>query len=131
MNIQQAKYLLISVAVIFGIGFTALIAVFVINPYVQRQKVLQEVTEKEALQKKQIADSLAVKFSEVKDSLIIERIQDSVIHNREKESLLIQFNKKVKKYETRIAGIDTVSDEQFNGSFSARQMLSDSACEVW
>lgn len=99
-----------AVAILFGIGFTALIAVFVINPYIARQKVLQQITEQEAAQKEIVADSLALQFKQVNDSLSIERKQDSIIYRQEKQTLLIQFNQKVKKYETRMAAIDTLSD---------------------
>ena len=46
------------------------------------------------------------------------------------ESLKAKFNQKIKKYESRLADIDTVNIV-LNSSFSVKQMLSDSSSELW
>lgn len=120
-----------TVAIIaFSLLFTVLIAIFVLRPLIKKQKIQAEIEKQQAIEFKEIADSIQ-KQAEIKaDSIIFKHSFDSLVYVSQKESLKTKFNQKIKKYESRLADIDTVNIE-LNSSFSVKQMLSDSSSKLW
>lgn len=119
-----------------GIGvFALMVSLFIVlsvTDFVEKSKSnLTKEQQKQAEIFKHKADSIAVVVQHTQDSIKYEIIMDSVQFIKEKESLSASFKKKISKYETRMAAIDTLSDIQLNSSFSIREMLSDSSSKVW
>lgn len=130
MNLNKVKYALIAVPILFVLAFSTLVALVIIYPHLEKQKILREQRINEAERFKIKADSIAHVVELTQDSINEEIKQDSVRFIQQKESLKSVYIKKVKAYESRLADIDTM-DIQLNGSFSIREMLSDSASKVW
>lgn len=128
---KRLKLIAYSAIVLFSLIFTGLIAYFVIYPLDIKARHEQRVREKDAEKFKQKADSIAHIFETTQDSINKEIKEDSIAFIHEKESIKSVYIKKVKKYESQLANIDTLSDIQLNGSFSIREMLSDSSVKVW
>ena len=119
-----------------GIGvFAFMISLFIVlsvTDFIQQnQNALTRQQKKEAERFKKTADSISMAVAMAQDSLKHEIVIDSIAHVKEKESLSTSFKKKISKYETRMAAIDSLSDIQLNGSFSIREMLSDSSSKLW
>ena len=127
---KRIKIIAYTAIVVFSIIFTGLIAYFVIYPLDIKARLKEIEAAKEAERFKIKADSIAHVVELTQDSINEEIKQDSVRFIQQKESLKSVYIKKVKAYESRLADIDTM-DIQLNGSFSIREMLSDSASKVW
>lgn len=127
---KRIKIIAYTAIVVFSIVFTGLIGYFVIYPLDIKARLKEIEAAKEAERFKIKADSIAHVVELTQDSINEEIKQDSVRFIQQKESLKSVYIKKVKAYESRLADIDTM-DIQLNGSFSIREMLSDSASKVW
>lgn len=127
---KRIKIIAYTAIVVFSIIFTGLIGYFVIYPLDIKARLREIEVAKEAERFKIKADSIAHVVELTQDSINEEIKQDSVRFIQQKESLKSTYIKKVKAYESRLADIDTM-DIQLNGSFSIREMLSDSASKVW
>ena len=127
---RRIKIIAYTVIVAFSIIFTGLIAYFVIYPLNIKAK-FEEIQRREEAERFKIkADSIAHIVELTQDSINREIKKDSIEYVQQRESLKSVYIKKVKAYESRLADIDTM-DIQLNGSFSIREMLSDSASKVW
>lgn len=128
---KRFKIIGITAIVLFSIIFTVMVGFFVVKPLADRAKQKEIEVERAAKEALQQGDSITHVFVHRQDSLKQKIVIDSVQHIKEKESLAIKFKSKIKKYESRLADIDTLNDIQLDGAFSTREMLSDSASKVW
>lgn len=127
---KRLQYIGIGAIAVFGILFTILIAFFVVSPLIEKQKLQKEIEQQQAQEFKAKADSIAIAVDIAVDSIVWKHTIDSLTYEAKNESLVNKYTKKIQRYETRLADIDTM-DIQLNSSFSVRNMLSDSACKVW
>jgi hypothetical protein len=110
----------------------ALTVVLSVTDYVDRSRnYLNKRQQQKAEEFRHKADSIARVVEITQDSLLHEIKEDSINYMHEKESLKSVYIKKVKKYESRLADIDTLNDLQLNSGFSIREMLSDSSSKLW
>lgn len=128
---KRIKTIGITAIILFSVLFTLLIGVFVIRPKIIENDILQKQQQEQAEQFKQKADSISKVVELATDSILWKHQIDSLTYVAQKESISKKYNLKVKKYESRLADIDTLNDLQLNSGFSIREMLSDSASKVW
>jgi hypothetical protein len=128
---KHLKLIAYAAIVVFAVIFTALIGLFVVKPLIeQRSKEAIELIE-QAKEFKELGDSIETAVKEDVELIIKDKLSDSIKYVREKESLRVNYLKNVKKYESKILAVDTISDSVLNGQFSVRDMLCDSAAKVW
>jgi regulatory protein YycH of two-component signal transduction system YycFG len=128
---KRIKTIGITAIVVFSVLFTMLIAVFIIRPKIIENDILQKQQQEQAERFKEKADSISKVVKLATDSILWKHQIDSLTYVAQKESLTNKFIKKAKKYESRLADIDTLNDLQLNSAFSTREMLSDSSCKLW
>lgn len=128
---KRIKIIGTTAIIVFSVLFTLLIGLFVIRPKIIENDILQKQQKEQAERFKEKADSISKVVELATDSLLWKHEVDSLIYVAQKESLTNKFIKKVKKYESRLADIDTLNDLQLNSAFSTRKMLSDSSAKLW
>ena len=128
---KRIKTIGITAIILFSVLFTLLIGLFVIRPKIIENDILQKQQKEQAEEFKQKADSISKVVELATDSILWKHQIDSLTYVAQKESLTNKFIKKAKKYESRLADIDTLNDFQLNSSFSTRKMLSDSSAKLW
>jgi hypothetical protein len=128
---KRIKIIGTTAIIVFSVLFTLLIGLFVIRPKIIENDILQKQQKEQAEWFKEKADSISKVVELATDSLLWKHEVDSLIYVSQKESLTNKFIKKVKKYESRLADIDTLNDMQLNSAFSTRKMLSDSSAKLW
>jgi hypothetical protein len=128
---KHLKLIAYAAIVVFAVIFTALIGLFVVKPLIEQcSKEAIELIE-QAKEFKELGDSIETAVKEDVELIIKDKLSDSIKYVREKESLRVNYLKNVKKYESKILAVDTISDSVLNGQFSVRDMLCDSAAKVW
>lgn len=125
------KWIAYGAIVVFTLLFMTGIGLLVIKPMNDRAKTKIKKSTERAKEYKATSDSLKSVVIHNTDSILARKVIDSVRYVKEKERLQSNYKVIVKKYESKLAAIDTISDSSFNGSFSIRKMLSDSAVELW
>lgn len=128
---KHIKTIGIAAIVVFSVLFTMLIAVFIIRPKIIENDILNKQQQEQAERFRHKADSITKVIELATDSLLWKHEVDSLVYVAQKESIKKTYIQKVKKYESRLADIDTLNDLQLNSSFSIREMLSDSSVELW
>jgi hypothetical protein len=128
---KRIKIIGISAIVVFSVLFTVLIAIVIIRPKIIENEILQKQIQQDAISDKQKGDSVYRAVTVATDSILWKHHVDSLTYVAKTESIKNKFIQKVKKYESRLADIDTLNDVQLNSAFSTREMLSDSASQLW
>jgi hypothetical protein len=111
-------------------GFFLLLSIGVLTPIIKRQMQERKILEQKAAQEKANADSAFKMAEEAMHDVEIKLKQDSIAYIKEKIKIKTRYIEKQNQLDALYNSIDTISDYSNFGTFSVREMLSDSAVQL-
>lgn len=112
-------------------GFFLLLSIGVITPIIKRQAMERELLQQKAAEAEAKADSASKAAEEILQDVEVKLKQDSLAYIREKVKIKTRYIEKKNQLDALYNSIDTISDYSDFGSFSVRQMLCDSAVQLY
>ncbi len=111
------------------VGFVLLIA---LTRSINERSAVEKAKREQAVQQaKQQADSVYKKAEEQVELTTEKHIADSLAYVRSTATIKLYYAKKKNELDALYSSIDTITDNRSFGSFSVREMLSDSSCQLY